>query len=407
MGSALQVFEAIPQRDVVSWTSIICGFLRNGLEREAVSAFASMDMRPNARTLVSLLSACSKSDCNSGFELGGLRVGRSIHGFSVRNMMIEGKRVFCNALMDMYAKCGVVEIARLVFYRMAERDVVSWTTMISGYAHCGCLEEAIGLFDEMLKARVEPNEVTFVSVLHACARSGALGLGKWVHQYMTDKNVKMCLFLENSLVDMYAKCGDLDMAMRIFNAMPHRDVISWNAIICGLAMHGNGTHALELFSLMNNVVVRPDAITYIGVLSACSHAGLIDKGCQYFRMMRDVYDISPRMEHYACMVDLYGRAGLLKEAEDFIRNMPAMPNLHVLGALLNACKIHGDMEMCKRVGDLIKEMGLPITGGIYALIANMYTNANRLVDAIEVRETLRDQGVRKSPGCSWIEVHDR
>lgn len=393
---AKRVFKSISSPDVVSWTSIISGLCKCGFVKEAIDEFLSMDVKPNTSTLVSVISAC----CG----LGAIRFGKAIHGYHLRSM--EGNNIILNnALLDFYVKCKYLVRAKHLFMKMSRRDVISWTTMIGGLTQCGLCEEAVEVFQAMVKGEeAVPNDVTLVNVLTACSSLGALNWGRWVHSYistrydlMVDGNVG------NALINMYAKCSDMRMAVWVFNELTHRDIISWSTIICGMAMNGNAMIALRFFSLMLVHGISPDDVTFIGLLSACSHAGLVEKGIIFFKAMKDVYGIAPQMQHYACMVDMYGRAGLLEEAEAFIRGMPMEAEAPIWGALLNACKIHGSEKMFERINQILcNAKGVSI--GTLALLSNTYASSNRWDDANKVRDMMRDMGLKKMSGCSWIEV---
>ncbi|KAF7845369.1 pentatricopeptide repeat-containing protein [Senna tora] len=394
--SALQIFESISSPDVVSWTSIISGLSKCGFEAEAIRKFSSMDVQPNSATLVSTLSACS---C-----LRALTLGKAIHAYRLKRMN-DNNIVFDNAMLDVYAKCGSLTNAEHLFANMLKRDVVSWTTMVGAYAQGGCCEVAVVLFKNMvLEWEVVPNEATIVTVLSACSSIGALSLGQWVHSYI-DRRSDLAVEgnLGNALLNMYAKCGDIYTAIHIFNMLEHKDIISWGSVICGLAMNGHGKHTVELFARMLIQGVPPDDVTFIGLLSACSHAGLVKEGLMFFKAMRDTYAIAPQMQHYGCIIDMYGRAGLFEEAEDFLTSMPVEAKGPIWGALLQACKIHGNEKMfewTKRHLLNDKHVGV----GTLALLSNHYASSERWDDANRVRSRMRSSGVKKMAGCSWIEL---
>ncbi|KAG5517565.1 hypothetical protein RHGRI_038085 [Rhododendron griersonianum] len=392
-----RVFDEIVCPDVVSWTSIVSGLFKAGFERESIVRFCDMDVEPNAASLVSVLCACSR--------LRAVRLGKAIHGYCLKNL-IEDNIILDNAVLDFYVKCGSLRSARYLFFaKMLDRDVISWTIMVGGFAYRGFCEEAVRLFGDMLDGgEVEPNEATIVSVLSACSSLSALSWGRWVHAYVSTRHDLMVDGnVGNALINMYSKGGDMGMAVRVFDALIRKDVVSWSTIISGMAMNGFGVHALPLFSLMLVRGVCPDDVTFLGLLSACSHAGMIDQGLMLFKAMADVYGIVPQMQHYACVVDMYGRAGLLKEGEDFIRKMPMEADGTVWGALLNACRVHGNEEMFGRITHCISTAeGVSI--GTYALLSNTYASSRRWEDANEVRDLMRSMRLKKMAGCSWIEA---
>ncbi|XP_061375562.1 pentatricopeptide repeat-containing protein At1g08070, chloroplastic-like [Gastrolobium bilobum] len=393
--SASRVFESIPSPDVVSWTSMVSGLSKCGFEAEAIRKFSAMDVKPNAATLVSALSACS--------GLKALGFGKAVHAYGLKSM-IDGNVIFDNAVLDLYAKCGSLVNAENLFVKMSKRDVISWTTLVMAYAQGGHCEEAIAVFKRMvLEGEAEPNEATVVTVLSACASMGALSLGQWVHSYI-DTRCDLVLDgnIGNALLNMYAKCGDMQMGFRIFNMLVHKDVITWGTVICGLAMNGHGKQAVQIFSHMLIQGVPPDDVTFIGLLSACSHAGLVNEGIMFFKAMRDTYCIAPQMRHYGCMIDMYGRAGLFEEAEAFLRGMPVEAEGPIWGALLQACKIHGNENMSEWIRGHVNNKNVGI--GTLALLSNLYASSERWDDANKVRNTMRGVGLRKLAGCSWIEL---
>ncbi|XP_061370022.1 pentatricopeptide repeat-containing protein At5g48910-like [Gastrolobium bilobum] len=412
---------------------------------------------PDEYTFTSVIKACS--------GLAQEREGQKVHCF-VTKYGCESNRFVRNSLVDLYFKVGDFEIAhklfdellvrdvvswntlvsgyclsgdvdkaRSVFDGMAERNLVSWSTMIAGYAKFGNLDDARKLFDEMPERNVVSwnamiagyaqnekygdavdlfcqiqqqkglviNAVTLVSVLPACAHLGALDLGKWIDRFIRQNKMALGLFLGNALADMYAKCGCIVDARRVFDAMQEKDVISWNIIITGLAMHGHANEAFSCFREMLEHGMMPSDITFMGLLTACTHAGMVDKGLEYFHMMDRVYGISPKIEHYGCLVDLLSRTGRLDEAEKLISSMPMKPNVIVWGALLGGCRTYKDAERGERVVQHILELQ-PSHSGSYVYLANIYASMGRLDDAAKCRLRMRDNEIMKTPGCSWIEV---
>eukprot|EP01018_Ginkgo_biloba_P030321 Gb_23084 [translate_table: standard] len=397
---ARQVFDKMSQRNVVSWTAMIAGYTQNGEGNEALKLFQQMQMeglKPNWVTIVSVLPA--------SVLVASLQHGKEIHAYITRNE-IESTVSLENALLDMYAKCGNIECARQVFERMIQRDVVSWNSIIAGYVQNGPANEALKLFNQMPSKSVKPDSVTITSVLPACARLGALQQGKDIHEQVRRNGFESIISVGNALIDMYAKCGCIEFACQVFDGMLQRDVVSWTAIIAAYGMHGHGEDALRLFHDMQEVSLKPNHITFIAVLSACSHGGLVDEGWQYFNHMVRDYGISPGLEHFACMVDLLGRAGKLDEAYNFIKKMPIEPDAAVWGALLGACKIHSNIEIGQRVADHLLELK-PGNAGFYVLLSNIYADAGRWDDVAKVRVIMKDSRVKKSPGCSWIEVENK
>ncbi|KAL4205332.1 hypothetical protein AMTRI_Chr01g114100 [Amborella trichopoda] len=396
---ARKVFDEILERDLVSWNAMISGYAQNQSPYEAIALFRLMrisGLEPDEMTLVSVLAACADS--------GDMVLGRWIENYAEERGF--GLNSFIgSSLIGMYSKCGNLISARKIFDRMSERDVVAWNAMITGYAQNGLSKEAIRLFYEMRERRVGVDKITLVGVLSACAMAGALDLGTWLDQYTLSRGLRKDVYVGTALVDMYAKCGCLDQARSVFSEMRERNVVTWNAMISGLAMHGQGREALSLFTKMREKHVEPNNITFVGVLSACVHVGLVEEGREYFKCMRHEYGIAPQIEHYACMVDLLGRAGLLKEAYRFLTSIPKKPDAVVWGTLLGACKVHRDVDLGERVMGHLLELE-PGNSGNYVILYNLYIAAKRWDEAARIRGLMRDKGVQKIPGCSWIEVEN-
>eukprot|EP01018_Ginkgo_biloba_P034137 Gb_28030 [translate_table: standard] len=397
---ARQVFDKMSERSVVSWNAMIAGHLQNGNAHEALTLFNKMqlsDVKPDSTTIKSVLPACA--------QLAALQQGKWIHNY-ISKSGFELDVALGTALIDMYTKCGKMEFARQLFDKMSVRDVVTWSTMIAGYSQGGHANEALTLFQDMLLANITPDSVAMLSLLPACAHLAALQHGKWIHGYIIKSGFEADVVVGNALIDMYAKCGSVKMACQFFNKMTERSVVTWNTMIAGYGMHGHGGDALKIFIQMQQTGMKPNDVTFICVLSACSHAGLTDEGWQYFDCMTQVYCITPRLEHYACMVDLFGRAGFLDEAEDFIKKMPLKPNAGVWGALLGACRIHCNIGLGERVAEHIFDLE-PENPGYYVLLSNVYAVAGRWGDVAKIRAMMKDKGLKKLPGWSFIEVKNR
>lgn len=383
-------------------------------------------VRPNRFTFPSVLKACAVT--------GRVREGKQVHGMVIKqgldcdefvltnlvrmyvmcgvmsdahilfkNFENLSNVVLWNVMMDGYIRFGDFSYARRLFDKMPERSIVSWNSIISGHAQNGYFKEAVELFRNMQMADVNPNYVTLVSVLPAISRLGALELGKWVHLYAEKNEIRIDAELGSALIDMYSKCGNVLKAVRVFENLLQRNVIAWNAIIGGLAMHGRAKEALNYFTRMEQEGVAPSDGTYIAVLSACSHAGLVNEGRLILgHMVRNV-DVEPRIEHYGCMVDLLGRAGLLEEAEKLISEMPFTPDDVILKALLGACKMHGNIDMGERIATRLMEMA-PNDSGAYVSLSNMYASLGDWEEVVRVRMRMKEMDIRKDPGCSYIEL---
>ncbi|KAL1329809.1 hypothetical protein HN51_046993 [Arachis hypogaea] len=411
-GDALSLFEQMRQEniklDVVTWTAVIAGFAQRGHGSEALDVFRQMcncGSQPNVVTLVSLLSGCA--------SIGALLHGKETHCYAIKFMLnLDGNDprddlMVINGLIDMYAKCKNVAVARTMFELMPpkDRDVVTWTVMIGGYAQHGDANHALQLLSEIFNMgnSLKPNDFTLSCALMACARLAALRLGRQIHAYVL-RNRYDCivLFVANCLIDMYSKCGDVETAQVVFNNMPEKNSVSWTTLMTGYGLHGRGEDAIRVFDEMRKVGLVPDGITFLVLLYACSHSGMVDHGINFFYRMRQDFGVPPGAEHYACMVDLLGRAGRLDEAVKLINCMPMEPSAVVWVALLSACRIHSNVELgelaASRLGEL--ESG---NDGSYTLLSNIYANARRWKDVARIRYLMKNTGVQKRPGCSWVQ----
>ncbi|KAG8489965.1 hypothetical protein CXB51_016035 [Gossypium anomalum] len=429
MEMARRVFDISCKTDVITWNVIITGYNKTKQFNETSKLFDEMvknGVVPSSVTLVSLLSACSK--------LRDLKVGKLVHEY-IGKCEIKPNMILENALMDMYSACGEMDVAIWIFDRMKTRDVISWTTIVSGFINKGeidlartyfdqmpekdyvswtamidgyirvnCFKEALILFREMQASNIQPDEYTMVSILTACAHLGALQLGEWIKAYIDRNKVKNDVFVGNALIDMYFKCGSVAKAKRVFFEMPRRDKFTWTAMIVGLAINGHGEEALSMFFEMLRASIKPDEITYIGVLCACSHAGLVNEGRKFFATMTAEHGVEPNVAHYGCMVDLLGRAGHLQEACEVIKNMPMKPNTIIWGALLSACRVHKDVGIAKMAAKNILELD-PKNGAVYVLLCNIYAYCKKWDSLHELRESMMHRGIRKTPGCSLIEMN--
>ncbi|KAJ8620434.1 hypothetical protein MRB53_028963 [Persea americana] len=300
--------------------------------------------------------------------------------------------------------CGHVEDARQIFDGMPEKNVVAWTVMISGYAQNCFFKAALEMFLQMQIAGVDPNEITLVSVLSAVAQLGALTQGRWIHAYIERKRIEVDGVLSSALVNMYSKCGCIKEALGVFESLKCKELSAWNSIILGLAAHGLGEDALIFFSRMQeDSSVSPNDITFVGVLNACSHAGLVDEGQLVFDLLTNFYKRTPNISHYGCMVDLLGRSGHLEDAKELVENMPMEPNSVIWNTLLGACRIHKNVEMAEHISRVALESG-PQDSGFYAIASNVFADAGRWDNVGNLRRQMNDLKVQKVAGCSWIEV---
>lgn len=305
-------------------------------------------------------------------------------------------------LLNFYAKCDEIGDARRVFNEIPERNLIAWSAMISGYARIGFVNEALCLFREMQAVGIRPDEVTMVSVISACAKAGALDLGRWVHAFIEKNNIKLDLELTTALIDMYAKCGCIERARELFNSMPDRDTKACASMIFGLAIHGCAEDALEVFARMEESKVKPNQVTFLGVLSACVHRGLVCEGQQYWSSMYK-YRLEPSMEHYGCMVDLLCRASLIQEACEFVETMPISPNAIIWRTLLVGCKNKGLFEKAETIAERLLELE-PSNAENYVLLSNLYASGFHWEKVSYVRKRMKENGVKAIPGFSSIEI---
>lgn len=432
---AEEVFRDLRTKDVITWTSLCSCYVYCGLPGEAIQAFREMGLngvRPNGMTLSSVLPACSDLKC--------LTLGREIHCFAIKNGLAEN--AFVNsALIAMYSSCSRISHAELVFVNMPQCDVVSWNMIISAYFRNGQCEKALNKFQEMRrqgvkldivswnsvisgctdngKARealvllrhmqhlgIRPNQITITSVLSACTLLEDWKGGKEIHAYIIRGYLMEDLAAMTVLVLIYAKSGDLEMSNRLFNMMPVKDTVAWNTIIIANSMHGRGEEALLLFNEMIRSGIKPNSATFTGVLSGCSHSQMMDQGLSIFHSMSKDHKIEPDAEHYSCMVDVLSRGGRLVEAYRFIQEMPTEPSASAWGALLGACRIHKNVDLGRVAASCLFEVE-PDNPGNYVLLFNILVGAKLWEEASRIRTLMRDRGIKKVPGCSWVQVKNR
>lgn len=394
---ARRLIEHLQRRDVVAWNTMIGGLVENSHWDEAYETFCKMLLEgvvPNRAVYLSILNSCARP--------GGLLRGKEVHARVMNAGLMSDERVG-NALINMYSKAGSVEDARQVFDRMLRRDVVSWTTMVGGYAECNQGVESFTIFKKMLQEGVVPNKITYLCVLKACGSLVALEWGKEIHNHVVKAGLLSDLQVENALVNMYFKCGSVGDAYQIFDNMVTRNTVSWSGIIGGLAQNGKGLDALHKFEEMKAENIIPDEATFVSVLSACRHAGLVEEGRRQFASMCNDYGIVPSEKHYSCMVDILGRAGRLTEAEDVILTLPLEPTASMWGALLAACRSYGNVNVAERAAEEYLKLE-PQNAGVYVSLSDIYAAAGRWDDAAKVRKLMKEKGLQKEPGRSWIEV---
>ncbi|PSS33534.1 Pentatricopeptide repeat-containing protein [Actinidia chinensis var. chinensis] len=371
-------------------TTLISLYAECGCVGLAQKVFDEMS-EPNVVAWNAVVTACFRCGDVKGAE-------EMFEGMPIRNLMSW------NVMLSGYTKVGELDLAKKLFVDMPMKDDVSWSTMIVGFAHSGCFDDAFGFFRELRRVGIRPNEVSLSGVLSACAQTGAYEFGKILHGYVEKAGLVWISSVNNALLDTYSKCGNVGMARLVFERMPgKKSLVSWTSMMAGLAMQGYGEEAIQLFHEMENCGVRPDGITFISILYACSHAGLIEEGCGYFNKMREMYGIEPAIEHYGCMVDLYGRSGQLQKAYEFVTQMPISPNAIIWRTLLGACSIHNNVELAEQVKKRLVDLD-PNNSSDHVLLSNIYAVAGKWKDVATVRRSMTDQRLKKTPGWSMIEV---
>lgn len=428
---AREVFDGMTQRDVVSWSAMIAGYAQSGYQESLNQAFHLLErMRqagvlPNKITFMSVLKACSVH--------GALDQGREIHA-EILNLGFASDSSLQTAIFNMYASCGSIHEAEQVFSKMAHKNVVAWTSllsmyikwkdlssaekvftemptrnivswnaMIAGYAQNGDIGKAFDLLSSMKEEGFQPDRVTVVSILEACGKFAALERGKVLHAEAVTFGLELDTVVATALIGMYFKCGELAEARRLFGKLSNPDVIAWNAMILGYGQLGEGMEAVDLFKRMLKENVNPNEITFTAVISACSRGGLVQEGCEFFRMLQEDFGMKPRKEHYGCMVDLLGRAGKLQEAEEFIHNMPCESDISVWYALLGACKSHNNVRLAESAAHHVLELE-PSNASVYVTLSNIYAQAGRWEDSTKIRKVMDERGLKKNRGESSIEI---
>lgn len=395
--TARLVFDGMKSRNVVSWNSMIAAYVEGGNPEEAMRIFQKMldqGVEPTNVTIMEALHACA--------DLGDLKRGIFVH--KLLDQLKLGTDVsMTNSLISMYSKCKKVDIAADIFSKLQGKTLVSWNAMILGYAQNGRVNEALNYFCKMRSKNIKPDSFAMVSVIPALAELSVIRHAKWIHALVIRSCFEKNVFVMTALIDMYAKCGAVGTARALFDMMNERHVTTWNVMIDGYGTHGLGKAAVELFNKMLEGPTKPNDITFLCAISACSHSGLVEEGIHYFTSMKKDYGIQPVMDHYGAMVDLLGRAGRLNEAWDFIQKMPIEPGITVFGAMLGACKIHKNVELGEKAANRLFELD-PDEGGYHVLLANIYAAASLWDKLAKVRTIMEKKGLQKTPGCSLVEL---
>lgn len=399
MNYAVSVFDRIEKPDALLWNTMIRGFSKTTQPQKAIHFYQRMQQKgrkADTFTLSFLFKAIG--------GLGSLPLGSQLHCNTLK-LGLETHAHVSNSLMHMYGMLKDIASADQLFEEMPNVDLVAWNSIIDSHVCCGNYKEALQLLTRMVKSGVQPDDATLVVALSACAAIGELEFGRQIHSWIRGTDLADITSVCNSLVDMYAKCGAVDEAYDTFNKMKMKSKVSWNVMILGLASHGDGKEALALFSrMLEENSERPDNITFLGVLCACSHGGMIDEGRQIFDIMIRDYNIQPTIKHYGCMVDLLGRAGLVEEAYNLIESMPMEGNAVVWRTLLAACQVHGYVELGERVRKQLLELE-PNHSSDYVLLSNMYASTGQWNEMSKQRRSMQKRRVQKpQPGNSCIGV---
>ncbi|KFK32016.1 hypothetical protein AALP_AA6G189100 [Arabis alpina] len=391
------VLCVVGDRNIVAWNSLISLYAHKGMVIEALCLFREMvtrRIRPDSFTLASSISACENT--------GLVQLGKQIHGHVIRTDVSD--EFVQNAMIDMYSKSGLVDSACTMFDRIIHKSVVTWNSMLCGFSQNGNSLEAINLFDYMYRNCLETNEVTFLAVIQACSSIGSLEKGKWVHHKLILCGLKD-LYTDTALVDMYAKCGDLNTAETVFKAMSDRSIVSWSSMINAYGMHGRIGSAISTFDEMVESGMKPNEVVFMNVLSACGHSGSVEHGKFYFDLMKS-FGILPNSEHFACFIDLLSRSGDLKEAYRTIKEMPFLADASVWGSLVNGCKIHQRMDIIKAIKNDLSDIVTDDTG-YYTLLSNIHAEEGEWEEFRRMRSAMRSLNLKKVPGYSSIEIDQK
>lgn len=393
------VFDRMKCRDSVSWNTLINGYIQSGSYGEGVKLFKwmKMDLRPDFITYVALLSISTRS--------ADMKLGKEIHCDLVK-LAFDTDLVVCNALVDMYAKCGKIDDSLMVFENMKVRDIVTWNTVIAACVQAEDCILGLRMVTHMKNEEFMPDMATLLGILPICSAIAAKRQGKEVHAYTFKFGFLLAVPIGNALIEMYSKCGNLTYSVRVFEHMKTKDVVTWTALISAHGLHGEGKNALKTFEEMIAAGIIPDHVAFVAIIYACSHSGFVEEGLAYFDLMKKDYNIEPRLEHYACVVDLLSRSGQLSKAEEFIKSMPLKPDASIWGALLSACRASGDLKIAERISQNIFQPGSH-DPGYYVLAANVYAALGRWDDVRMIRKSIKARGLKKDPGCSWIEIRKR
>lgn len=391
------VFQNVTYKDVVSWSSLIAGYSKNCLYKKSCELYIKMNktgMGTNVITAASVLPGLGK--------LKLLKQGKEMHSYVLKQDFVSDV-VVRSSLIDMYANCGSIREAEFILEEMDVMDITLLNSMMAGYSLNGDIDSALGIFRRIWDFCLRPNSITLLSILPICTRLGHLRHGKETHGFATRSCLVTVVSIGNSLIDMYCKCGYLELGVNVFNHMLEKNIVSYNIIISGHGIFGLGERIFSFFKQMKDAGIRPNKITFIALLTACSHAGLVDKGWLLYNSMIYDYNFLPDKEHYSCMVDLLSRAGFLDDACRFLRRIPVEASIDILGSLLGACRVHKNMALAEFAAEQILQKN-EIDSGYYVLLSNIYAAAGKWKEALKFRTLIKEKGLVKEPGSSWIQL---
>ncbi|KAJ4973444.1 hypothetical protein NE237_006618 [Protea cynaroides] len=398
--TARLLFEKMPEKDCVVWNLMISAYSRNGCPVEALKLLIQMRTQGIRADLFTAIAAIS-----SIADLKSLKWGKQIHAHVIRNGLDYQVSVH-NSLIEMYGKCGNVESAQKIFDLVLNKSIISWSSMIKGYVNHGQHDDALSLFIKMRIEGVKVDSITVINVLPACLNAGALETLQYFHGYSIKHGLNLIISVVTAFLISYARCGCIEIAQKLFSEeeIDSKDIVSWNSLISSYSKHGNWSRCFELYRQMKDMKLRPDRVTFLGLLTACVNSGFVKEGWGYFKEMTETYGCQPDQEHYGCMVDLLGRAGHIKEALELIKTMAIEPDARVWGPLLSACKMHSDTRVAEFAAKKLIAME-PKNAGNYILLSNIYAAAGKWDGVAKMRAVLRDRGLKKTPGCSWLEIN--
>ncbi|XP_026413074.1 putative pentatricopeptide repeat-containing protein At2g01510 [Papaver somniferum] len=392
-----KLFDEMPYLDGVSYNIMITGYAWYGQYKECLEVFRKLQLTGFDRKQFPFATLLSTATA-----LHDLQMGRQIHAQVVVTIP-ESEAEVINSLIGMYVKCGTLDEAKMVFRNHSNRNAISWTSMISSYVQKELNEEALNLFIDMCKVGVNADQSTLASVLKAAANLGSLGLGKQLHSYIIRSGFMSNVFAGSALLDAYANCGSTEDATQTFDEMPEQNIITWNAMIAAYARNGDGEATFKSFKELEKSGLQPDQVTFLSILSACSHCGLVTEGLQYFDCMSRIYKLDPLRKHYACMVDILARNGLFEEVERMMSEMPYEPDEIMLTSILSSCKVHKNKELGIKIANQLFKMDLK-DGGAYVILSNFYAEAGNWDEVAKVKKAMKDRGVKKVPAMSWVDI---